>query len=137
MKVFEAARIIILCGLIFIAPLAYTYYKLYLSSMSITAFGYIEPSTGALASLLAIAVNTVGIFVLGILLTLLLNVLLPRRSLAPSVVIALTIVVWSSIHWIMCTDSPSYITVVEWLTILIVIPLIAVLSDRFFSNKEK
>jgi hypothetical protein len=119
-------------GMVVIAPFAYAYFMGYWTYGSMTIIEYIEPSTVSIASVLLILADTIGIVVVGILLYFPLNYMFGRNCSIAALVLAAFIVAWSIANWVMYAQGiPNYISIIEWLTVLVVMPsVVAVIYKR-------
>ncbi len=130
MKLSQPVKYSIFLGIIIASPFAYTYFMMYWSFMSMPVVEYFEPSTGAIAGILMITANTLGIAVVGVILSLLLTVLFSKHSFIPALVVVVAIVSWNLRFWVLHQEIPNYITMIEWFTVLTLIPVIVVLFNR-------
>ena len=88
---------------------------------------YFSPSTGYIAGALLILTNTTGIVFIGLLFSMPLNYLFRRKGYLAALLISIVIVGWSLFVWIdHSQEIPNYISIIEWLTVIIVLPVVTV-----------
>ena len=120
---------LILLAMIISAPVGYAYFMVAWTYVSLPFVEYFEPSTGNMAGVLLILANTVGIVVLGFLLATPLNYLFRVKGYLVAMLLSIVIVGWSIFVWVsIALEMPNYITIIEWLAVIIVLPVAAVIT---------
>ena len=137
MRINGAIKWLVLAALILFAPFGYTYFMMYWSSLSLPVVEYFEPSTGSIAGALLIALNTIGVVVLGFLLSIPLHYLFGKKGYLAASFVAVVIVAWNITVWALHAPRlPNYITIIEWVAVLLILPVIVALNCNYFSARE-
>ena len=137
MRINGTVKWLVLAALTLSAPFWYTYFMMYWSNLSLPVVQYLATSPGHYAGALLTALNTIGVAILGLLLSITLHYLFGQKVYLAAAIVAFVIIIWNITVWTLhAPRMPNYITIIEWVSVLLIFPLMATLIGNYFTSRE-
>ena len=96
-----------------------------------------SPSTKAFVYILLALINSMGVVVFGLLFVVPLCLVFINKKVTVGILIGAAILIWNLYSWFRYAPAmPHALTMIEWVSVIIIFPLIAKLTPRFRLREE-
>lgn len=129
---------VVLVSMIVVSPLLYSIFMGYWTIVWIGIIGFIDPSSYIVVSALMVLGNTLCIVAVGVPLSIPVIKFFGERGYIAAIAVASSIVSWSIYGLVIYGQkTPSFITVIEWLTVILIVPFLGNVLYKHFNNQRQ